>query len=60
MKHPRIRVCMYMDEHKNDDDFSQISMCSFGYGASYFIYKLFGKGGPADAKIFPKMFQSLV
>ena len=54
MKHPRIRVCIYKAEHKNDDDFSQISMCSFGYGASYFIYKLFGKRDPADAKILPK------
>ena len=45
---------MYIDEHRNDDDFSQNSMCSFGYGASYFIYNLFGKGGPADAKIFQK------
>ena len=38
---------------KNDDDFSQISMCSFGYGASYFINKLFGKRGPAVAKNLP-------
>ena len=54
MKHPRIRVCMYIDEHTNDDDFSQTSMCSFGYDASYFIYILFGERGPADAKIFQK------
>ena len=43
----------FVDEHKNDDDFSQISMCSFGYGASYFIYKLFGKRGPANEKNLP-------
>ena len=54
MKHPRIRVCMYIDENKNDDDLSQISMCSFGNCASYFIYTLFGKDVPADANIFPK------
>ena len=52
--HPRIRVCMYIDEHKNHDDLSHISICSFGNCASYCIYKLFGKGGPADAKAFPK------
>ena len=34
--HPRIRVCMYIDEQKKDD-LSQISMCSFGNCASYFI-----------------------